>query len=102
MSASTIIRTALQMSRQGIASADSSKDPRRALNALIEIEKYLDDNSEAFTPVQNAVAARALRESSAGFRAADATRHLDQGKAAVARITTESRRKSLPPKSKPK
>jgi hypothetical protein len=100
MSASTIIRTALQMTRRGIANAE--RDLRRGVDALVELEKYLDDNSEAFTPVQNAVAARALRESSAGFKAANVKRELDVGKAAVARITTESKHKSLPPKSKPK
>jgi hypothetical protein len=90
------------MARQGLASADSLKDPRRAVNALMELEKYLDDNSEAFTPVQNAVAARALRESSSGFKAANVTRELDKGKTAVVRITTESKRKSLPPKRPPR
>lgn len=97
MSASTIIRTALQLARQGIA--NSERDPRRGVEALIEIEKYLDDNSEAFTPVTPAVAMRALRESSSNFKAA--TRELDKGKAAVAKITVESKRKSLRPSKGP-
>lgn len=99
MSASTIIRTALQMARQGIA--NSERDPRRGVEALMQLERYLDDNSEAFTPVQNAVAARALRESSSNFKAVDVTRELDKGKAAVARITTESKRKSGRPSKGP-
>jgi hypothetical protein len=92
------------MARKGIANADSSKDQRRAVDALIEIEKYLEAKiaSDDFTPVQPAVAVRALRESSSGFKAVDVTRELDKGKAAVARISTESKRKSIRPSRPPK
>ena len=94
-SAATILSTALQMVRQALSRADSH--PQRAIDGLRELEKYLDSCADEFTPIQGAVASRALRESSSSFRAADVTQHLEQGKAAVARI--DGKRKSIRPRA---
>lgn len=97
MSASTIVHTALKIARQALASYD--RDPRRARVDLVQLERYLDEKSKEFTPIDPAdpTGRNKAHESSSRFRAADAVRHLEEGKRAVAAIT---RRKSLPPKSR--
>lgn len=94
MSDAIIIRTTLEIIRRALARGDTH--PERAIEGLREAEAYLEKLSQEFTPVQNAVASRKLRESSTGFKAVQVTDELDKGRAEVARIS--KKRKSLPPK----
>ena len=100
MSAARAIYKALTHVRAAITSY--KHDSTRVLPDLKNAERILEEEYNRFTPVDPPADSDMQKslESSSKFKASDALRHLEHGKAAVARIEENKKRVSRPPKSR--